>query len=86
MTALQLIWATSLGLSSAALAVMVTLVVARLWTNWLRSRHLSARRKLVPALLGGAELDAAFLRGVPDHVVTDLSLELIQLVRGAGCS
>lgn len=83
MSALQLIWATSLVLSCAALAVMLALVVMRLWTSWLRSRHLEARRRLVPVLLGGAELDPAVLRGIPDHVVTDLSLELIQLVRGA---
>lgn len=83
MNALQLIWATALVLSCAALAVMVALVVVRLWTNWRRSRYLEARRRLVPLLLGGAEPDLAVLHSIPDHVVTDLSLELIQLVRGA---
>lgn len=83
MSALQLIWVTSLALSCAALGVMVALVIIRLWTNWLRSRHAEARRTLVPVLLGGAELDPAALRRIPDHVVSDLSLDLIQLVRGA---
>ncbi|APR53184.1 hypothetical protein CA223_04445 [Sphingomonas koreensis] len=83
MSALLLIWTFSLVLASAAVLVMGVLVVLRLITTWQRGRHLAARRRLAPLLLEGGEIDREALRRIPDHVVTDLSLDLIQLVRGA---
>lgn len=69
-------------LASAAVIVMCLLVIARVLSGWRRNRHLAARRRLAPMLLEGTIGDEA-LRRIPDRVVTDLSLELIQLVRGA---
>lgn len=83
MSALLLIWTLSLVLASAAVLVMAVLVVLRLVTTWQHGRHLAARRGLAPLLLGGGEIAPEALRRIPDHVVTDLSLDLIQLVRGA---
>ena len=83
MSALLLIWTLSLVLASAAVLVMSVLVALRLITTWQRGRHLAARRRLAPLLLGGGEIDRDTLRRIPDHVVADLSLDLIQLVRGA---
>lgn len=83
MSALLLIWTTSLVLAAAALLVMAMLIVLRVIASWRRDRHLAARRRLASALLGDGEIDPETLRRIPDHVVTDLSLDLIQLVRGA---
>ncbi|HSX56712.1 MAG TPA: HEAT repeat domain-containing protein [Sphingomonas sp.] len=83
MSALLLIWTVSLVLASAAVLVMGTLVILRLISSWRHERHLAARRRLAPLLLEGGEIAPEALRRIPDHVVTDLSLDLIQLVRGA---
>lgn len=82
MNALQLIWLVSLVLASAATAVMLLLVVARAVTARRAQRRAAERRRLVPILLGGATPAPEMLRDVPTGVVADLSLELIQLVRG----
>jgi HEAT repeat protein len=83
LTALRLIWTASLVLAAAALAVMLLLALLRFWTNRQRARHAAARRRLAPLLLGGGEVTPAAAHGISDAVIADLSLELIQLVRGA---
>lgn len=82
MNPLRLIWASSLVLASAAILVMLMLVLVRWITTRRALRHVAERRKLTPILLGGAAPEAEMLRNMPADVVTDLSLELIQLVRG----
>ncbi|HEV7290432.1 HEAT repeat domain-containing protein [Sphingomonas sp.] len=82
MSALLLIWTVSLVLAVAAVVVMGGLVLLRLVAHWRRDRHLAARRRLTPLLLAGERIDPAQFRHVPDHVIADLSLSLMQLVRG----
>jgi HEAT repeat protein len=77
------LWLVSLALSAAALAVMSGLIAGR----WIGSRRAvnreAERRRLIPLLLGverGAEAHAA--PDIAPALLTDLSVELIQLVRG----
>lgn len=83
MSALLLIWTVSLVLAVAAVVVMGGLVLLRLVSHWRRARHLAARRRLTPILLAGEHVDPALFRDIPDHVIADLSLDLMQLVRGS---
>ncbi len=82
MSALLLIWTVSLVLAVAAVAVMGGLVLLRLVSHWRRDRYLAARRQLTPLLLAGEQIDPEQFRHIPDHVIADLSLNLMQLVRG----
>lgn len=82
MSALLLIWTVSLVLAVAAVVVMGGLVLLRLVSHWRRDRHLAARRRLTPLLLAGEQINPELFRRVPDHVIADLSLDLMQLVRG----
>lgn len=79
---LRLIWDVSLILAGVAIAIMLLLVVVRLVTTWRRDRLLAARRRLAPLLLGQEPASPDALRDVSDDVVTQLTLDLIQLVRG----
>jgi HEAT repeat protein len=81
LTLLRVIWLLSLGLAVVAIAVMLTLIVARLITTHLAERRAVERRKLLPMMLGREAGDAAILRTRP-ALVAELYLELIQLVRG----
>lgn len=80
---LRLIWDLSLLLAGAALAVMCLLVLLRAMTTWRRDRLLAARRRLAPLLLDTSAAPGEGLEGIADSVVTQLTLDLIQLVRGA---
>jgi len=82
LNALQLIWVTSLVLASGAILVMIALILARLFTARRKRLRNADRRKLTPILLGGGAPEPEMLRRMPADVVTDLSLELIHLVRG----
>ena len=75
---------TSLILSAIALAIMAGLIVAR----WVSERRQSVieeeRRRLVPLLLAVPRSDERFDDAPPaSPLLTELSVELIQLVRGA---
>ncbi|MFL9839336.1 HEAT repeat domain-containing protein [Sphingomonas sp. ST-64] len=82
MSALLLIWTVSLVLAVAAVVVMGALVLLRLVAHWRNDRHLAARKRLTPLLLTGKQIDPDQFRDIPDHVIADLSLDLMQLVRG----
>jgi HEAT repeat protein len=79
---LHLIWDVSLLFAGTALVVMTILVVLRVASTWHRDRLLAARRHLAPLLMAGANTPETNLNGIPDPVVTQLTLDLIQLVRG----
>lgn len=80
---LRLIWDLSLLLAGAALAVMSLLVLLRALSTRRRDRLLAARRRLAPLLLDTSDSPREGIEGMADSVVTQLTLDLIQLVRGA---
>jgi len=76
------LWSIALLLSGAALLTMIGLLFGRLLSGWVQAKRAGARRQLVPMLLGGAPAGTIGLlsRG---GLLTDLSVELIRLVRGS---
>lgn len=84
MSALFALWLLSVALAGMALAIMSCLVIARA-LGVVRGRSREAeRRRLLPLLLA-AETDAGSLAaiGPASEVLTDLSIELVQIMRGA---
>lgn len=79
---LRLIWDASLILSGTALGAMTILVISRVLSTRRRTYQLALRRRLSPLLLGDAPVSPEVLRDIPDGVITQLTLDLIQLVRG----
>ncbi len=77
------LWTISLALAGAALLIMSGLIVARLFTDRRAGVLASRRRALIPLLLGNSS-DEAVRASVPkgSRILTDLAVELIQLVRG----
>lgn len=82
MNLLQIIWFTSLLLACTALTIMLSLIAARLLIERRGHHRRAERRRLVPMLIGEAELDKAALLGVRPNVVAELALELVEMVRG----
>jgi HEAT repeat protein len=80
---LRLIWDLSLLLAGLALVVIVSLVVLRALSTSSRNRLLASRRRLAPLLLDGDAAPGRGIDDIADSVVTQLTLDLIQLVRGA---
>lgn len=80
---LNSLWAVSLVLSGAALLIMSGLILARLLTDRRAAALAGRRRTLIPMLLGNAS-DEAMRASVPrgSRILSDLAVELIQLVRG----
>ena len=84
MTSLYGLWLVSLALSALALLIMIALIAARAISARRQHRREAERRRLVPLLLGG-EADPKGLaeaERAPD-LLTDLSTELVQMVRGS---
>lgn len=79
MTWLFVLWLVSLGIATAALLVMLGLVVARLLGRRRIMRDEGQRRRLIPMLLGG---ESEGIETAPKRLVADVSVELIQMVRG----
>jgi HEAT repeat protein len=77
---LILLWLVSLGIAAAVLLVMMGLIVARILSGRRALREQGYRRRLVPVLLGGQSEPAD--EDAPKRLVADLSVELIQMVRG----
>ena len=80
MSGLLLLWWVALAIAGAALLIMLGLVAARLFQRWTGREREAERRRLVAILLEG--------RGTPAEVrrrdlLADVSVELIQLVRGS---
>lgn len=82
MSALALIWWTSLILAGVAVATTLLLVIARVLTTRRQLRWALRRRQLVRQLLGGDTAAKEELGRLPPVLVADTFVELIRLVRG----
>lgn len=83
MSPLFALWLVSILLSAIALGIMVALIVARKISQERERTRAAERRRLLPLLLG-AEPSAEPPSGIeraPD-LLADLSIELVQMVRG----
>jgi HEAT repeat protein len=80
LTPLYGLWLVSLTIASAALCVMLGLIVARLWSVRHARARADERRRIAPMVMAG---DLAAIDGPVDrHLLADLSAELIDMVRG----
>ncbi len=78
------LWLVSLAIAGVALAIMIGLIVARWLTGWRRRARERERRRLIPLLLGETDprdIGAGIWRAA--DLVVELTVELIQLVRGS---
>lgn len=78
------LWLVSLGISGAALAIMAGLILLRHVGSWREQRRAAERQRLIPLLLGDSEpgeIQAAIWRA--DDLLVELTVELIQMVRGS---
>ncbi|TFI59258.1 HEAT repeat domain-containing protein [Sphingomonas parva] len=75
------LWTLSVATAAVALAIMIGLVIARTAVTWSRSGREAERRRLVPVLLAGAAGTDRRARDRP--LLTDITVELIRLVRGS---
>ncbi|HET9426811.1 MAG TPA: HEAT repeat domain-containing protein [Allosphingosinicella sp.] len=78
------LWLVSLAISGAALAIMIGLILLRQLGSWRQKNREAERRRLIPLLLGDtqpAEIETAIWRA--DDLLVELTVELIQLVRGS---
>ncbi len=71
-------------MAAISLLIMVGLLIARSVVARLSSRRAAERTRLIALLLGESDLPAGAVRahGIPRKLLTSLSVELIQLVRG----
>lgn len=85
MSSLLLLWLISLVIGGAALAVMFGLLLARLVSAALGKTRKAERQRLVPLLLGqtGEPEKQKGKIGAGRDLLAELSVELIQLVRGS---
>ncbi|WP_046868454.1 HEAT repeat domain-containing protein [Microvirga massiliensis] len=83
---LVLLWLASLVLSFTALAVMITLVIARAIRTALERRNLRTRQRLLPVLLEASEgaVDETLTAEVKRHprAAAGLAIDLLELVHG----
>jgi HEAT repeat protein len=82
LTSLWALWFLSIGIASAALIIMIGLLLARLILGRTGRAREAERRRLIPLLLGNRH-DSALGSGGRSDILADLSVELIQLVRGS---
>lgn len=71
-------------MAAVSLAIMAGLVLARIMSERRRRRIEAERKRMMPFLLGGGEggREAVARSSLAGPLLTDLSVELIQLVRG----
>lgn len=80
MNPLQFLWLVSLVIATAALCVMLGLIVARLLSVRHDRARAAERKRIAPMVMAG---DLASIDGPVDpHLLADLSAELIDMVRG----
>jgi hypothetical protein len=88
LSALALLWITSLLLAAGAIGVMVLLVIARVVRTARARRKDVVRRRLVPLFLKAGECgtDEALIADARAHLDTasDLAIEMFDLIRGDG--
>lgn len=82
MSTLERLWWIALGIAGAALLIMIGLIVARLILGWTGRAREEERRRLIPILLG-ARPPTRLGRSARGDLLAELSIELIQLVRGS---
>jgi HEAT repeat protein len=82
LSSLVALWLVSLVIAGAALLIMFGLILSRLVLGWTGRAREAERRRLVPLLLG-ADAQGTLGRAGRGDLLVDLSVELIQLVRGS---
>jgi HEAT repeat protein len=86
LTGLRTLWLSSLGIAGVALLIMFGLIASRWLLGWRTDSRERERRRLIPLLLGdagdGAEVPH-IAQWVWRDVLANLTVELIQLVRGS---
>lgn len=82
MSSLWFLWFLSIAIASAALLMMIGLILARLILGRTGRAREAERRRLIPLLLGDRQ-DQSLGSGGRSDILADLSVELIQLVRGS---
>lgn len=85
MSLLQYLWLVSLTMAAFSLLIMVGLLIARSLNTYLERKREAERKRLITVLLGdraGLSANSTPPFGVRRKLLTDLSVELIQLVRG----
>lgn len=82
MSGLAALWFVSLGIAAVALAIMFSLLGARLVLGWTGRAREQEKKRLVPLLLGARSKGRLGKRSRGDLLAT-LLVELIQMVRGS---
>jgi HEAT repeat protein len=82
LSGLETLWWVALGIAGAALLIMIGLILARLVFGWTGRAREAERRRLIPILLGSRPPTRLGRRARGD-LLAELSIELIQLVRGS---
>ena len=82
MSSLEGLWWVSLAIAGAALLIMLGLLLGRAVLGSMGRTREAERRRLVALLLGSAQPERHSRKPSRDHLA-DLSVELIQLVRGS---
>ena len=84
MSSLETLWFASLALAAFSLLIMAGLLIARSVSSHLTTKREAERRRFVSILLGpeSSLADAAAAAGMNRKALTELSIELIQLVKG----
>ncbi|HEX8192105.1 MAG TPA: HEAT repeat domain-containing protein [Allosphingosinicella sp.] len=82
MSGLVLLWWIALAIAGAALLIMIGLILARLVLGATGRARETERRRLIPILLGSRP-PTRLGRSARGDLLAELSIELIQLVRGS---
>jgi HEAT repeat protein len=82
LSSLEALWWGALAIAGAALLIMVGLILARLVLGWTGHARAAERRRLIPILLGSRP-PTRLGRSARGDLLAELSIELIQLVRGS---
>ncbi len=82
MSGLETLWWVALAIAGAALLITLGLILARLVFGWTGRAREAERRRLIPILLGSRP-PTRLGRSARGDLLAELSIELIQLVRGS---
>jgi HEAT repeat protein len=82
LSALLALWYTALAILAVALLIMAGLLLGRLLFGWRETARRAERQRLIPLLLRGDRAEIRPEMWLADAFIADLTVELIQLVRG----
>jgi HEAT repeat protein len=82
LSSLEVLWFVALGIAGAALLILLILIAARFLFGWTGRAREAERQRLIPILLG-TRPPTRLARSVRGDLLAELSIELIQLVRGS---